>query len=81
MELPTGDSTLTSPGTHLIDASQAEEYFNNVRAHFPRGFEDQIWWAGVHTIVNTYVSHCFMTDVDPKECAEKVLEKVGANDD
>lgn len=70
--------TLTSPGTPLIDAADAEEYMDNVRTYLPRGMEDQMYWAGVREIVSGYVAYCYMTDVDPKECGETIVRKIGA---
>ncbi len=64
--------------TDQIDKTKAEAYLDKVREHFPKGFEDQIWYGNVHDIVNNHVFHCFWTDVDPKECADKIIEKVGA---
>jgi len=64
--------------TDQIDTSKIEAFMDEVRKHFPRGFEDQIWHGNVHDLVNNHVYHCFWTDTDPKECADKILEKVGA---
>ena len=66
--------------TDKIDDTTAIAYFDSIREHFPDGFEEQLWNGGVSQIVNSYIGVCFMTDVDPKSCAEIILLKVGAND-
>lgn len=64
--------------TNLIDGTKAADYLNLVRNHFPEGFEDQIWYAGVHDLVNHYIFYCFWNDIGPIECAQTILNKVSA---
>jgi hypothetical protein len=76
VQVPRG---LGVPNTDLIDPTKAVAYLDEVRKYFPEGFEDQIWHGGVHEVVNNYVFHCFWTDIGPIECAQTILNKVGAN--
>jgi len=69
---------LAPQNTDLIDGSKAADYLDLVRVHFPKGFEDQIWYAGVHDLVNHYVFYCFWNDIGPIECAQTILNKIGA---
>lgn len=69
---------LTVPNTDKIDSSKAQAFVDEVTMHLTKEFVDQIWYGNVHDIVNNYVFYCFWHDIGPIECAQTILNKVGA---
>lgn len=70
---------LAIPNIDQIDSSKIQAYVDEVTKELPDGFTDQIWYGSVHDVVNHHVFQCFWADVDPKECADKIFEKIGAH--
>ncbi len=54
-----------------------DDYLNEVRKYFPRGFEDSMRDEGLGPCVTAYLAVSFMGDEDAQKCAELVIEKLG----
>ena len=57
------------------------DYLDEVREHWPKGFEDSIRIEGLSMCVTSYCAVAFMKGGDPKICADKLVAKLGVEEE